>query len=112
MTLFRNLGSSFGISAITTILARNIQTSHADIGANVTSFNGPGVDPAAAAAMFGDAGTAMLAMLDGEVNRQAAMVAYLDNFYMLFWMMLCFVPLAWVLKRPRMMAGQRPAVNE
>ncbi|MEY4270928.1 MAG: hypothetical protein RLZZ58_2144 [Pseudomonadota bacterium] len=112
MTLFRNLGSSFGISAITTILARNIQTSHADIGANVTSFNVPGVDPASAAAMFGDAGTAMLAMLDGEVNRQAAMVAYLDNFYMLFWMMLCFVPLAWVLKRPRMMTGQRPTASE
>jgi MFS transporter, DHA2 family, multidrug resistance protein len=40
-------------------------------------------------------------MLDGEVNRQAAMIAYLDNFYMLFWIVLCFVPLSWVLKRPK-----------
>jgi MFS transporter, DHA2 family, multidrug resistance protein len=101
MTLFRNLGSSFGISVIVTTLARNIQTSHADIAANVTSFNIPAIDPASTAATFGSVGNAAMAMLDGEVNRQAAMIAYLDNFYMLFWIVLCFVPLSWVLKRPK-----------
>jgi MFS transporter, DHA2 family, multidrug resistance protein len=100
MTLSRNLGSSFGISVIVTILARNIQISHADIAANVTSFNVPAVDPATTAAILGGAGAGALAILDGEVNRQAAMIAYLDNFYVLFWLMLCFVPLSWMLKRP------------
>lgn len=100
MTLFRNLGSSFGISVIVTTLARNIQTSHADIGANVTSFNVPAIDPAATAEVLGGPGASLLYMLDGEVNRQAAMIAYIDNFYMLFWLILCIAPLAWLVKRP------------
>lgn len=100
MTLFRNLGSSFGISAIVTTLARNIQTSHADIGSNVTSFNIPAIDPASAAEILGEPGASLLYMLDGEVNRQAAMIAYIDNFYMLFWIVLLIAPIAWLVKRP------------
>ena len=102
MTLFRSLGSSFGISVIVTMLARNIQTSHADIAASVTSFNLPSIDPASSAAIFGGFGASALALLDGEVNRQAAMVAYLDNFYMLFWFLICLVPLVWVVKKPKL----------
>jgi MFS transporter, DHA2 family, multidrug resistance protein len=100
MTLFRNLGSSFGISIIVTLIARNIQTSHSDIAASVTSFNIPAIDPASAAALLGNAGSGALYMLDSEVNRQAAMIAYLDSFYMLFWIILCFIPLSWLLKKP------------
>ncbi len=101
MTLFRNLGSSFGISIIVTLIAHNIQTSHSDIAGTVTSFNIPAVDPASTAALLGSVGSGALYMLEGEVNRQAAMIAYLDNFYLLFWIMLCFVPLSWLLKKPR-----------
>ncbi len=103
MTLFRNLGSSFGISVIVTTLARNIQTSHADIAANVTSFNVPAIDPSSTAAALGGIGAGAMAMLDGEVNRQAAMIAYIDNFQMMFWLLLCFVPLSWILKKPKPM---------
>lgn len=106
MTLFRNLGSSFGISVIVTVLARNIQTSHADIGANVTSFNVPAIDPAAVAEVLGGPGASLLYMLDGEVNRQAAMIAYIDNFYMLFWLILFIAPLAWIVKRPGSPGGK------
>jgi DHA2 family multidrug resistance protein len=105
MTLYRNLGSSFGISAIVTMLARNIQTSHADLAASITSFNLP-FDPASIAAQLGNTGATAMAMLDGEVNRQAAMIAYLDNFYILFWLLLCIVPLPFVLKKPRPVTGQ------
>jgi MFS transporter, DHA2 family, multidrug resistance protein len=101
LTLFRNLGSSFGISVTVAILARNIQTSHADIAAHITSFNIPAIDPAATGALLGSPGASALAALDGEVNRQAAMIAYLDNFYMMFWLVLSFAPLSWLLKKPK-----------
>ena len=101
MTLVRNLGSSFGIAAIVTTLSRNMQVSHADIAANVTSFNVPGVDPASAAAQLGPYGAAAMAALNGEVSRQAAFVAYLDNFYMLFWLLVLIIPFAWVARRPK-----------
>lgn len=108
MTLARNIGSSFGISVIVTTLARNIQTSHADIAGNVTSFNVPAIDPSSAAAIFGTAGQGALMMLDGEVNRQAAMVAYLDNFYMLFWTVLFIAPLSLLAKKAKPGFGQGP----
>lgn len=106
MTLFRNLGSSFGISVTITILGRNMQTSHSDIASNVTSFNLP-VDPSSVAAQLGNSGAAILEMLNGEISRQSAMIAYLDNFYMMFWLLLGIVPMAWLLKRPKPPAGMQ-----
>jgi DHA2 family multidrug resistance protein len=105
MTLVRNLGSSFGISAIVTTLSRNMQVSHSDIAANLTSFNLP-VDPASVTAQMGPVGDAAMAMLNSEVTRQAAFIAYLDNFYMLFWLLLLIIPLAWVARRPSPNRGQ------
>jgi MFS transporter, DHA2 family, multidrug resistance protein len=110
MTLVRNLGSSFGISFIVTVLARNMQVAHADIAASVTSFNVPAIDPATVAAQTGDLGAAGLAMLNGEVTRQAAMIAYLDNFTMMFWLLLAITPLVWLLKRPRL-PGKSPPID-
>ncbi|MDP3674391.1 MAG: DHA2 family efflux MFS transporter permease subunit [Novosphingobium sp.] len=101
MTLVRNLGSSFGIAAIVTTLSRNMQVSHADIAASVTSFNLPVIDPASASAQLGSIGDAAMAMLNGEVTRQAAFIAYLDNFDALFWLLLAIIPLAWVARRPK-----------
>ena len=100
MTLFRNLGSSFGISAIVTEFSRNIQTSHQDVGSSVTSFSLPAIDPASSAAQLGEFGTAALQMLDGEVSRQAAMIAYLDNFQTMAVLVLLIAPLSFALKKP------------
>jgi len=112
MTLFRNLGSSFGIAVIVTTLSRNMQTSHADIAGSVTSYNLPAVDPLATAAQLGEYGDAALTVLNDEVTRQAAMVAYLDNFYLMFWMVLAVAPLAFLFKRPQLPSGQRPVEVE
>ncbi|MBS0253881.1 MAG: DHA2 family efflux MFS transporter permease subunit [Proteobacteria bacterium] len=112
MTLFRNIGSSFGISVIVDQLARNTQTSHSDIAGNVTSFKLPALDPATTAAQLGDFGAAMLGLLNGEVSRQAAFIAYLDSFYMLGWVLLAVVPLPWLLKRARGRPGERHVVSE
>ena len=77
----RNIGGSFGISAIFTLISRNSQISHADLSGHITQFSLPGIDPLAAADRLGDTGLAALQLLDFEIQRQAAMIAYLDNFY-------------------------------
>ncbi len=100
MALARNLGASFGISVIVTMLARNTQVSHADLVGGITSFSLPGFDVSAIADRFGSTGGAVMGMIDGLVNRQAMMIAYLDNFYMLFWMLLALAPLPLIAKRP------------
>ena len=39
-------------------------------------------------------------MLDGLVNLQAAMIAYIDDFHLMMWVTLCAMPLALILRRP------------
>ena len=99
MALLRNLGGSFGISLIVTMLARNQQVSHSDIAANVTSGSVPGVDLTSTLDRLQGIGSGVFRMIDGEVTRQAAMVAYIDNFYAMFWVLVLMAPLPFLLKK-------------
>jgi MFS transporter, DHA2 family, multidrug resistance protein len=109
--LVRSLGGSLGISVATTILARNIQISHSDIASHVTSSSMPAVD-LSGLDRFGDFGPAILRMVDGEVNRQAAMIAYLDDFRLMMFAMLCAIPMIFLLKGGQQMPGSNPVTAE
>ena len=104
LNLMRNLGGSFGISIIFTMLARNTQTSHADIAASITAYNLPGIDPGASAERFGEYGLGSLQMIDAEINRQALMIAYIDNFHVMA-LLLLLIALAALLLRPPIIPG-------
>ena len=93
--LFRSLGGSFGITAIVTMVTRATQQTHGELGAHVTSNMVPGVDISGLAAMGGGA---VLAMVNGEVSRQAAMIAYLQNYQMMTVILLCLAPVPFFLK--------------
>jgi DHA2 family multidrug resistance protein len=103
--LLRNLGGSIGVSMSVGVLARQMQVSHADIGAGLTPFSTPWADSGVAAMLGGDVATAAI---DGAVNAQAAMIAYVDVFYMLFWVTAAMMPLVLFLKKP---AGPPPAAE-
>ena len=83
LNLMRNIGGSFGIAAIFTLISRNTQTSHADLVGNITQYSLPGLDPLTLSQRAGDAGSAALQMMEGEISRQASMIAYVDNFYLM-----------------------------
>ena len=113
MALFRSLGGSVGISVVVTMLARNQQVAHEDIASHVTSGTVPGVDLSAMADRMAGPGASVMAMIDGEVNRQALMIAFLDNFYWLAWLVLAFTVMPLLIKRPKTMPGPPlPAVGE
>ncbi|MFC3712130.1 DHA2 family efflux MFS transporter permease subunit [Sphingoaurantiacus capsulatus] len=99
LTLIRSLGSSIGISLVTVMLSHNLQTSHADLAAHLTPFNVPLADPALAARMASVGDTALVA-LDAEVNRQALMIAYLDDFQLMLILTLAIMPLVVLLRKP------------
>ncbi len=103
--LLRNLGGSIGVSMSVGVLARQMQVAHADIGAGLTPFSTPWADSGVAAMLGGDVVTAAI---DGAVNAQAAMIAYVDVFYMLFWVTAAMMPLVFFLKKP---AGPPPAAE-
>ena len=100
LNLFRSIGGSAGISLITTVLARNIQVSHADLAGTITSFNIQSFD-LSSVDRLGGLGSSALAFVDGMVNRQAAMIAYLDDFKLLSIIVACFVPLVLLLRSPK-----------
>jgi MFS transporter, DHA2 family, multidrug resistance protein len=95
--LARSLGGSLGISISITLLTRNIQISHEELGSRITSSSFNVIDPATAD-RWGSLGDAALRILDLEVNRQAAMIAYLSDFQLLFYIILAILPLVLLLK--------------
>ncbi len=102
INLIRNIGSSFGISIVVAMLARNTQVSHADMAANITSFSIPSIDPIAAAERAGDSGTMVIQMIDAEINRQALMISYIDNYFAIGVFILCVAGSVFLLKPMRL----------
>lgn len=95
--LARSLGSSLGISISVTTLTRNMQVNHEELASRITSSSFDLIDPSTAD-RFGALGDAALRVLDMEINRQAAMIAYLSDFKLLFFMVLAFLPLVLLIK--------------
>ncbi|SEB15977.1 DHA2 family efflux MFS transporter permease subunit [Paraburkholderia sartisoli] len=86
-SLARNIGSSIGISIVQTLVTRNTQVAHAGLAANVTVFN-PAIQP-----MLGNGANLNMAVLDQAINQQASMIAYLNDFKLMFVATLLVVPL-------------------
>jgi MFS transporter, DHA2 family, multidrug resistance protein len=95
--LFRSLGGSMGISIMTTMLARNMQTSHEDLAGHITSTSIPTIDPSSADRL-GSLGEAALQMINLEINRQAAMIAYLDDFKLMMFLIIAMSSLIFFMK--------------
>jgi DHA2 family multidrug resistance protein len=47
-------------------------------------------------------------LVDAEVTRQAAMVAYIDDFYMMMWMSLAAIPMVLLMRKN---SGRAPAAG-
>lgn len=109
LNLFRNLGGSIGISIVTTVLSGNAQTSHEDLAAHITPYSLPAIDPSTADRL-GSIGDAALRLIDAEINRQALMIAYLDDFRLIMIVMLLCLPLVLVLRPSRARPGGTPAL--
>ncbi|MYM97834.1 MDR family MFS transporter [Duganella vulcania] len=100
-SLIRNIGSSIGIAMVQTLLVRNTQAMHATLAEKITTVNPALLDnvatPEAAAA------------LNGEVTRQASMIAYVDDFWLMMILTLCVIPLLLLVRPPAKQAA--PAVD-
>lgn len=98
LNLTRSIGSSIGISAAATLLTRSIQRNHSQLAEHVTPelsqmFDLSTID------RFQRFGQVALQMADGMVNRQAAMIGYLNDFRIMMWLSLAAVPLVLVMRR-------------
>jgi DHA2 family multidrug resistance protein len=107
INLARNVGGSVGISVVTTMLARSSQVHQQILAANVNPLN-----PAYRQMMAGTTGALMAGgashslaaaqangLLYSVVQRQAAMLAFVDNFRLLAIGALVIIPLMFLMKK-------------
>jgi DHA2 family multidrug resistance protein len=101
--LVRNLGSSVGVSIMAARLSSNVQANHAVLAEHVNAFN-PAVSKAAglpAIALTTGLGQSTLAKLDGLVTQQSAILAYLDDFWLMTAITVAAMPLLLLIRYRR-----------
>jgi DHA2 family multidrug resistance protein len=109
MNLARNIGGSVGISVVTTLLARRTQFHQVRLVENLNAANPQfqsrlqGLTGAFSGGGSGP-GTALqqaYAMMQANVIRQATMLAYIDNFWLLGIVIACLIPCVFLIKKTK-----------
>lgn len=100
LNLSRTVGSSVGIAAFVSLLSRNWQISHEDVASNVTQAHVSALSPSVIG-RFGQYGDQAMALIDAEVNRQALMIAYIADFWLMAVVTAICIPLVFLLKKPK-----------
>jgi MFS transporter, DHA2 family, multidrug resistance protein len=110
-SLVRNLGGSIGIAIVEVLLVENTQIVHSRLVEQLRPDN-----PLARAphlmAPFSLTDPAGIAHLNAEATRQAAMVAYLDDFHLMMISIFVALPFLLLLRRPRPAAVPAAAAAE
>jgi MFS transporter, DHA2 family, multidrug resistance protein len=97
-TLTRNIGSSVGISVVSSLLTQNTQVNHANIAQYVNPINRMFEDPTVAQ-FWNPIAAAGRAALDVVVTRQAQIIAYIDDYKLLMFATLAVAPLIFVFNK-------------
>jgi MFS transporter, DHA2 family, multidrug resistance protein len=113
MNLARNIGGSVGISLVTTMLDRRTQKHLTDLNSHFNSANAQfqGAVRGIAATLMAhgtpapDAQRQAVGVVQNIVQRQATMLAYIDNFYILGVAILAMVPMVFLMKKTRSTGG-------
>jgi DHA2 family multidrug resistance protein len=113
MNLARNIGGSVGISVVTTMLDRRTQKHLTDLNSHLNAANTQfqSAVQGIASALTGhgtpapDAPRQAIGVFQNMVQRQATMLAYIDNFYLLAVVILAMVPMIFLMKKTRSTGG-------
>ncbi|MGV8833429.1 MAG: DHA2 family efflux MFS transporter permease subunit [Devosia sp.] len=101
--LVRNMGQGVGISLVTAVLASMMQVNHAELAARLTATSQNVVNQ-----MPGllTGSPQVIAIVNGMVSQQAAMLAYLDDFWLMLLLSLAVIPLILIMRGPKKAARE------
>jgi MFS transporter, DHA2 family, multidrug resistance protein len=99
-SLMRNLGGSIGISILEALLVQNTQIVHSRLIENLRPDN-PLAQAPTLASPFSLTTPSGIAALNAEVTRQAAMVAYINDYALMMLIVLLLIPLLLLIRRAR-----------
>ncbi|MEG6507443.1 DHA2 family efflux MFS transporter permease subunit [Methyloligella sp. 2.7D] len=98
--LTRGIGSSLGIAVVSWLLARQGQIHWSQLASHVTPFN-PEVPSYLDKAGLDPNSAESLALIGGEIARQAALIAFVDLFWFIGIVTFAILPLVLLMKRPK-----------
>src|SRR2546423_837125 len=110
-SLMRNIGGSIGISIVVALLAENTQIVHSRLVEHLRPDN-PLAQAPFLAHPFSLTNPSGIAALNAEATRQAAMVAYIDDFKLMMLLVIMASPLILLLRTPRRPPTAAPAAAE
>jgi DHA2 family multidrug resistance protein len=116
INLARNIGASVGIATVTTMLDRRAQFHQARLMEGVNDYsasyhnmlNGLQAKLVAAGSTVAHASSQAHGMIYNTVQRQAVMLAFIDNFKMLGVVFFAIIPVLLLMRKPRAAAGTIP----
>jgi len=116
INLARNIGASVGIATVTTMLDRRAQFHQAQLVEHVNTYsaayhnfvNGAQLRLVAAGSSVAEAASQASGMVYSTVERQAAMLAFVDNFKMLGVVFLLVIPFMVLVRKPKPGRGDVP----
>jgi DHA2 family multidrug resistance protein len=97
-SLSRNIGGSITISLFSALLAHNLQVAHSDLAGELSVTRFP-ILQGGFAEIVGMNTSSVLQFLDAEINRQAMMISYLDDFLLLAAATFILLPVILVVKK-------------
>jgi DHA2 family multidrug resistance protein len=108
-SLMRNIGSSIGISVVQVMLIRNTQVAHASLVERVTYAN-PAWNNPAVASLYNLSDLHGAAALDGAITQQAAMIGYIDDFWLMCVVTIAVIPLILLIKPARSVVAEETVI--
>jgi DHA2 family multidrug resistance protein len=109
--LVRNEGGSIGIALSSTFLQRTSQTHQSYLTANISASSMRAMQAAHAlggvtGGSVADKAYAGLALVYQQVQQQARLLAYMDQYRMLTYILICMLPMVFFLKKPPRQTGK------
>jgi len=97
--LIRNIGGSVGISILQVILVENMQVARSTLASHISPDN-----PAFKHMLPPGGGTPtpqIMQTINGMIARQSAMIAYIDDFWLMTVVMICLLPILFLMRAPK-----------
>ena len=107
INLFRNIGGSVGISLVTTVLARRAQFHQSVLSAQINDGSGPFRNVLASLTRTliahgsspYEASRQAYAVVANQIDQQATMLAYIDNFWLIGVLVAAMIPFVFLMKK-------------
>jgi DHA2 family multidrug resistance protein len=108
-SLVRNMGQGVGISLVTAVLSTMMQVNHSELAERLTATSQSVVNQIPTLLT---GAPQVVAIVNGLVSQQAAILGYLDDFWLMMLLSLSAIPLILLLRGPKKVAAAKPKTQE